>query len=62
MKHGVIQFRNFAHQIYTVQGKKVSLSAFDDKRYILEDGVETLAYGHRDIDSIANPVMNDCMV
>ena len=25
------------------------LSAFDDKRYILDDGIHTLAYGHKDI-------------
>ena len=57
MNHPVIQFRNMGHQIYTVEGNKVSLSAFDDKRYILENGVDSLAYGHRDIDSTANPMM-----
>ena len=29
--------------------KKKSLSAFDDKRYILDDGINTLPYGHKDI-------------
>ena len=28
---------------------KVSLSCFDDKRYVLNDGVKSLAYGHKDI-------------
>jgi len=32
--------------IYTLQEKKVALSNFDDKRYILDDGISTLAYGH----------------
>ena len=27
----------------------ISLSCFDDKRYILDDGINTLAYGHKDI-------------
>ena len=27
----------------------MSLSAFDDKRYILKDGINTLAYGYKDI-------------
>ena len=26
---------------------KVSLSCFDDKRYILDNGINTLAYGHK---------------
>ena len=24
------------------------ISAFDDKRYIFDDGIHTLAYGHKD--------------
>ena len=28
---------------------KVSLSCFDDKRYVLDDGINTLAYFHKDI-------------
>ena len=27
---------------------KISLSCFDDKRYVLDDGVNTLAYFHKD--------------
>ena len=26
---------------------KISLSCFDDKRYVLDDGVNTLAYFHK---------------
>ena len=43
-------FRNFRsrnHVVNTVEYHKTCLSAFDDKRYILEDGVTTLAYGHK---------------
>ena len=45
-------FRNFRsrnHVVSTVEYHKCCLSAFDDKRYILDDGVTTLAYGHKDI-------------
>ena len=28
---------------------KISLSCFDVKRYVLDDGVNTLAYFHKDI-------------
>ena len=33
-------------EIYTEEMNKVALSADDDKRIILEDGIHTLAYGH----------------
>ena len=37
------------HKIGTYEVKKISLSCFDDKRYILGDGVYTLAYFHKDL-------------
>ena len=37
------------HKMYTQENNKISLSSFDDKRYIIEDGITTLAYGHKDI-------------
>ena len=33
----------------TYESNKKSLSCFNDKRYILNDGINTLAYGHKDI-------------
>ena len=42
--------RSFDHNVYTVNVTKVSLSAYDDKRYIQEDGVTSYAYGHFRID------------
>ena len=39
----------FNHKMYTQGTNKISLSAFDDKRYILADGINTLPYGHKDI-------------
>ncbi|XP_063717764.1 alanine--glyoxylate aminotransferase 2, mitochondrial-like [Symsagittifera roscoffensis] len=33
----------------SVTSTKTSLSAFDDKRYILDDGQQTLPYGHKNI-------------
>ena len=37
------------HNIGTYEINKISLSCFDDKRYILKNGINTLAYGHKDI-------------
>ena len=28
---------------------KISLSCFDDKRFVLDDGINTLVYFHKDI-------------
>ena len=30
----------------TYESNKISLSCYDDKRYILTNGIDTLAYGH----------------
>ena len=37
------------HKIYTQEIDKISLSSFDDKRYILDDWINPLAFGHKDI-------------
>ena len=42
-------FRSVNHVLQTVEIKKRCLNAFDDKRYILEDGVSTLVYGHKNL-------------
>jgi len=42
-------FRSIRHSVYTMELTKTCLSAFDDKRFILSDGISTLAYGHCDI-------------
>ena len=38
--------RSHLHDVYTEELNKVALSADDDKRVILADGVHTLAHGH----------------
>ncbi|KAG8229764.1 hypothetical protein J437_LFUL005845 [Ladona fulva] len=41
--------RSMRHQLYTIEMNKVALDASDDKRYICEDGLNTLAWGHHQI-------------
>jgi hypothetical protein len=39
-------FRTDKHEIYTVEQNKKALSAFDNKRFFLDNGVNTLPWGH----------------
>ena len=38
--------RSYEHEVYTEEVNKIALSSIDDKRYILGDGIHTLAWGH----------------
>jgi hypothetical protein len=38
--------RSHLHEVYTEEVNKVALSADDDKRIIMDDGIHTLAHGH----------------
>ena len=38
--------RSYKHEVYTEEVNKVTLCSDDDKRYILENGINTLAWGH----------------
>ncbi len=40
------QIRSESHEIYSIKLNKIGLSPYDDKRYVLNDGKNTLAYGH----------------
>ena len=42
----MMTFRSCKHEIFTEEVNKIALSADDDKRIILLDKVNTLAYGH----------------
>ena len=44
---GAIKSKN--HNLGTYETNKRSLSCFDDKRYVLKNEINTLAYGHKDI-------------
>ena len=46
LHHKMKTIRSAKHRLYSYEINKTSLSCFDDKRYISDDGVHTLAYGH----------------
>ena len=41
--------RSYEHEVFTEEVNKIALSSIDDKRYILDDGIHTLAWGHHKI-------------
>ena len=41
--------RSYGHEVFTEEVNKIALSAADDKRYILYDGIHTLAWWHHKI-------------
>ena len=49
LHHQMKTIRSDCHQISSYQINKISLSPFDDKRYILSDGISGYAYGHLNI-------------
>ena len=49
MRHKMRTIRSEYHQISSYQINKVSLSNFDDKRYILDDGISSYAYWNHKI-------------
>ena len=38
--------RSMKHKVYTIEQNKKSLVPYDDKRFLLNDGITTLPYGH----------------
>ena len=46
MHHTMKTIRSEKHQLGSYEINKVSLSCFDDKRYIHNDGITSYAYGH----------------
>jgi len=50
----VKSIRHKNHQLMTLKINKVGLCCIDDKRYILNNNIETLAHGHYKIEEIKN--------
>ena len=51
-----VNFRSYKHEMFTGRVRKVALSPYDDKRVVLNDGVQTLPIGHW---RVKHPVLYD---
>ena len=49
IRHNMKRIQSKLHRIGTYNVCKISLACSNDKRYVLNDGVNTLAYFHKDI-------------
>ena len=47
IRHKMERIQSKKHKIGTYEINKISLSCNDDKRFVLDDGIHTLAYFHR---------------
>ena len=52
IRHKMKRIQSKKHRLGTYEIAEISLSVFDDKRYVLDDRVYTLSYFHKD--SITN--------
>ena len=50
IRHKMKRIQSKKHKIGTYKIGKILLSCFDDKRFILDDGIHTPAYFHEDCD------------
>jgi hypothetical protein len=41
--------RSQQHELFSIKVNKIGLCCFDNKRYVLDNNIDTLAYGHKDI-------------
>ena len=47
IRHKMERIQSKKHKLGTYEIDKISLSCFDDKRYVLDDGIHTLSYFHK---------------
>ena len=52
MNVDVRSIRSFNHKLFTISVNKKGLSAYDDKKFILSNGIDTLSYGHYRINNM----------
>ena len=49
IRHNMKRIQSKKYKLGAYKINKISLSCFDDKRYVLDDGIHTLSYFHKNI-------------
>ena len=49
IRHKMRRIQSKKHKMGTYKINKISLFVFDDKRFVLNNGIHTLAYFHEDL-------------
>ena len=49
LRHKMRRIKGKKYKMGTYETNKISLSVFDDKRFVLNDGIHTLAYFHKEL-------------
>ena len=60
IRHKMKRIQSKKHKLRTHEINKISLSCFDEKRYVLDDGVRTLACFHKDGVRGCKEIKKDC--
>ena len=60
IRHKMKRIQSKKHKLGTYEINKISLSCFDDKRYVLDDGIRALAYFNKDSVTNCKEIEKDC--
>ena len=60
IRHKMIRIQSKNNKLGTYEIDKIYLSCFDDKRYVVDDGIHTLAYFHKDSVTSCKKIQKDC--
>ena len=60
IRRKVKRIQSKGHKLGTYEIGKISQSCFDDKRHVLDDGIYTLAYFHKDSVASCKEIEKDC--
>ena len=60
IRHKMKGIQSKKHKLGTYEIDKISLSCFDDKRYVLNNGIYALAYFHKDSVRSCKKIKKDC--
>ena len=60
IRHKMKRIQSKKHKLGTYEINKIYLPCLHDKRYVLDDGIHTLAYFHKDGVTVCKEIKKDC--